>query len=227
MQHPKTYKAFLFDLNGTMIDDMQYHITAWHRILNSLGAMLTLEQMKDECYGKNSELLERIFPGRFTDAEKEKMGYEKEVAYQEAFRPQLKLIDGLDKFLQEAHGAGIKTAIGSAAIVFNINFVLDGLMIRQYIDAIVSADDVKESKPHPETFLKCAALLNVEATDCLVFEDAPKGVEAAAAASMDCAVITTMHKETDFFAYKNIICFINTFSDERLLQLYERKKNFS
>jgi beta-phosphoglucomutase-like phosphatase (HAD superfamily) len=61
----KNYKAFLFDLNGTMINDMPYHIKAWHRILTSLGADISLERMKEECYGKNEELVERIFPGRF------------------------------------------------------------------------------------------------------------------------------------------------------------------
>jgi beta-phosphoglucomutase len=63
-------KAFLFDLNGTMIDDMGYHIKAWHTILNNLGADISLERTKQECYGKNHELLERIFPGRFSEARK-------------------------------------------------------------------------------------------------------------------------------------------------------------
>lgn len=62
-------KALLFDLNGTMINDMQYHILAWHRILNELGADLSMEKVKEECYGKNDELLEKVFPGRFTEAE--------------------------------------------------------------------------------------------------------------------------------------------------------------
>jgi beta-phosphoglucomutase-like phosphatase (HAD superfamily) len=154
--HPnKTYQAFLFDLNGTMINDMPYHITAWHNILTNLGANLTLQQMKEECYGKNSEMLERIFPGRFSDAEKEKLGNEKEAAYREGFRPSLKGINGLNGFLKTAHANGIKIAIGSAAILSNVDFVLDGLAIRQYIDAVVCADDVSESKPHSETFLKC------------------------------------------------------------------------
>lgn len=63
-------KAFLFDLNGTMINDMQYHIDAWYNILNDLGANLSIERVKEECYGKNRELLERIFPGRFSEEEK-------------------------------------------------------------------------------------------------------------------------------------------------------------
>lgn len=208
-----------------MIDDMDYHITAWHNILTGLGARLTLGQMKEECYGKNSELLERIFPGRFSGAEKETIGYQKEAAYQEAFRPQLKLIDGLHHFLQEAHNGGIKTAIGSAAILFNIDFVLDGLPIRHHIDAIVSADDVAESKPHPETFLKCATLLHTSPSDCLIFEDAPKGVEAAANAGMDCIVITTLHRPDEFARYKNIIFFITDYNDKRIEHLLCRQQN--
>jgi beta-phosphoglucomutase-like phosphatase (HAD superfamily) len=54
------YKAFLFDLNGTMIDDMQYHVKAWHRIFNELGANISMERMKQESYGKNHEVIERI-----------------------------------------------------------------------------------------------------------------------------------------------------------------------
>src|SRR5688572_13050009 len=220
----KTYKAFLFDLNGTMIDDMSYHINAWHRILNNLGAGISLERTKEECYGKNHELLERIFPGRFTLAEKDKMSFEKETAYQEGFRPQLRLIEGLETFLPAAHAQGIKTAIGSAAILYNIDFVLDGLNIRHLIDAIVSADDVQHSKPHPETFLKCAEALSESTADCLVFEDAPKGVEAALNAGMDCMVITTLHNPEEFSHYDNIVGFINNFHDAQLTRLLWQKE---
>lgn len=196
------YKAFLFDLNGTMIDDMAYHIKAWHRIVNELGAGISMDRMKEECYGKNHELLERIFPGRFTEEEKNRMSLEKEKQYQKEFKPQLQLIKGLDGFLHQTHEAGIKMAIGSAAIMFNIDFVLDGLNIRHYFDALVSADNVTDSKPDPETWLKCAEKLNVSPEECLVFEDVPKGVEAAQNAGMDTVVITTMHRKEEFADYK-------------------------
>jgi beta-phosphoglucomutase-like phosphatase (HAD superfamily) len=114
------YKAFLFDLNGTMMDDMHYHINAWHRILNELGANISLERTKEECYGKNNELLDRIFPGRFSAEEKNKISIEKEKQYQQEFTPNLKLIDGLDDFLKDASAAGIRMAVGSAAIKFNL-----------------------------------------------------------------------------------------------------------
>lgn len=206
-------KAYLFDLNGTMINDMQYHIKAWHRILNELGASISLERMRDECYGKNNELLERMFPGRFTEAEKNAMSLEKERQYQQEFKPHLQLLPGLPGFLEKAYQSGIKMAIGSAAIMFNIDFVLDNLNIRHYFDAIISADNVVESKPNPETYLKCAAALNIEPGDCLVFEDAPKGVEAALNAGMESVVITLMHEKEDFDTYSNIISFIRDYNE--------------
>ncbi len=210
------YKAFLFDLNGTMIDDMPYHIKAWYGILNSLGANISMERMKEECYGKNNELLERIFPGRFTEEEKNKMSLEKEKKYQQEFRPQLKLVNGLDEFLRVAHEKKIKMAIASAAIMFNIDFVLDGLNIRKYFSALISADDVIHSKPDPETYLKCADALEIAPADCLVFEDAPKGAEAAMNARMKTVIITLMNEKEDFIHYPNIFCFIKDFADERL-----------
>jgi beta-phosphoglucomutase len=210
------YKAFLFDLNGTMIDDMHWHVTAWHQILNRLGAGLNEEEVKAQCYGKNEELVERVFPGRFSWQDRHKLGVEKEIEYRRGFEPDLKLIAGLDVFLQCSFNAAIPMAIGSAAIRSNVDFVIDGLCIRQLFSAIVSAEDVKHSKPDPETFLECARRLNVPPADCLVFEDAPKGVEAALNANMDCLVLTTLHKVEEFSAYANVIGAIADYQGLRL-----------
>lgn len=212
MQMLSRSKAFIFDLNGTMIDDMKYHIEAWFQILNYFGANLSYEQVKEECYGKNQELLERIFPGRFTEKEKEDISIEKERRYQLEYKPHLKLIRGLDRLLKQAHELGIRMAIGSAAIRYNIDFVLDGLNIRHYFDAVVSADDVSQSKPDPETYLKCADLLQLSPSDCIVFEDSTKGVEAAANAGMKSVVITTMSDAAEFTSYRNVVTTIANYA---------------
>jgi len=171
-------KALLFDMNGTMIDDMAYHAKAWYNILN-----------------------------------------EKEKRYQQEYLPFLKLIDGLKEVLATAKSQGVKMAIGSAAIPFNIDFVLDNLHIRDYFSVIVSADDVEISKPHPETFTKAAELLGVAPADCIVFEDAPKGVEAAQNAGMKSIVLTTMHEKEEFAQYTNIVGFIKDYTDPHLVSL--------
>lgn len=208
--------AFLFDLNGTMIDDMEYHVRAWTEILNQdLKAGLSDKAIRGQMYGKNSELFDRIFgPSRFSAAEVDHWSLEKEKRYQQAFKPHLALIKGLDGFLIGAREAGVAMAIGTAAIPFNLNFVLDNLDIAGYFQAIVTADDVKLSKPHPEVYLRCAELVGVDPAHCIVFEDAPKGVEAAENAGMKAVVIlSTLHGIDDFKGYSNILKYIHDYTE--------------
>ena len=218
----KTFpRALIFDLNGTMINDMEYHMNAWSDILNNdLNARLSREQVRSQMYGKNSELLVRIFgPDRFSPEEMDRWSLEKEKRYQRAFLPELKLIPGLGAFLQKAFDAHVPMAIGSAAIPFNIDFVLDNLHIRKYFKAIVSADDVSISKPHPETFTQAAALLGTDPSQCLLFEDAPKGIEAGERAGMPAVVLMTMHNRQEFSQYPNVLHFINDYTDPFILGL--------
>lgn len=214
-------QAIIFDLNGTMINDMDYHTRGWLYLLNNvLGGNFTWDEVKPQMYGKNQEVLVRMFgAGRFTDEEMERLSIEKERRYQQEFFPDLKLLPGLNGFLEKAYQQGIPMAIGSAAIPFNIDFVLDNLNIRHYFKAIVSADDVLLSKPNPETFLKCAELLNIEPTECLVFEDVPKGAEAALNAGMKTIILTTTHQPEEFNGLDNVLHFANDFEDEGIKNL--------
>ena len=199
---------------------MHFHADAWGTIINNeLNGNLTPEQVKREMYGKNEEVLERIFgKERFTPEEMAKLSIRKEEMYQQSFRPHLQLINGLHQFLQRAYEQNIPMAIGSAAIPFNIDFVLNNLDIRHYFSAIVSADDVEKSKPHPQTFLNAAEKLGVQPGDCIVFEDAPKGVETALNAGMQAVAILTTHEPEEFKQYQNILLFIKDYNDERLKQ---------
>ena len=213
--------AIIFDLNGTMINDMDYHTRGWLYLLNNvLGGNFTWDEVKPQMYGKNQEVLVRMFgAGKFTDEEMERLSIEKERRYQQEFFPDLKLLPGLNGFLEKAYQQGIPMAIGSAAIPFNIDFVLDNLNIRHYFKAIVSADDVLLSKPNPETFLKCAEVLNADPTECLVFEDVPKGAEAALNAGMKTIILTTTHQPEEFNGLDNVLHFANDFEDDFLIGL--------
>lgn len=201
---------------------MDFHNRAWHSILTEdLGTKISYEAVKKEMYGKNQELLERVFgQGHFTQEQIDQISIEKERRYQSAYKKHLSLIPGLGPFLDQAKQSGILMAIGSAAIMFNIDFVLDNLHIHHYFKAIVSADDVHLSKPDPETFLKGAEILGINPENCLVFEDAPKGVEAAQNAGIKCMVLTTMHTADEFAAYNNIVGFIDDYTDPMLRSLF-------
>ena len=213
-------KNFLFDLNGTMIDDMDYHITAWHQVFNKCGASISWEHMKEECYGKNEEIVKRLFPGRFTEEQTKQMSLQKEAQYQQNYKPHLELLPGLHGLLSKAYEQQIGMAIGSAAIMSNIDFVLDNLDIRSYFDALVSADDVSMSKPHPETYLTCAKKLQASSETCIVFEDSIKGVESALNAGMKCVALTTLHCADEFEQFKNVLLIIKDYTDLRLDNLF-------
>jgi len=217
-------KAFLFDLNGTIIDDMHYHAEAWHTVINDeLGAKLSWDEVRKQMYGKNSEVLARIFgEDRFSEEQAQELSLEKERFYQEAYRPHMKLIGGLHDFLEQAKAHDVKMAIASAAITDNVDFILDNLDIRHFFNAVVSADDVHTSKPDPETFLKAAEKLQTDAEDCIVFEDAPKGVEAAQNAGMKCVVITTAHPKEDFSQYDNVVAFIADYTEPFIKEFFQQ-----
>ncbi|MBS1495935.1 MAG: HAD family phosphatase [Bacteroidetes bacterium] len=214
-------KAFLFDMNGTMIDDMHYHEKAWFDILNNqIGYPISMADTKKQMYGKNEELFERLFgTEKYTNEEVAAWSLMKEKKYQQVFLPHLQLIKGLNHFLEKAQQHKIAMAIGTAASPFNVNFVLDNLPVKKYFDAIITADDVATSKPNPEVFTKCADILQVSYNDCIVFEDSPKGVQAALNAGMKAVVILSYHQQYEFDHLDNIVLFINDYTDARLNDL--------
>jgi len=205
-----------------MIDDMAYHADAWFDLLNNdLKRSFSRDEVAEQMYGKNSEVLIRLFGKRkFSPMQMDELSHQKEQKYQQAYRPHLALINGLEGFMQKAKAHNIAMAIGSAAIPFNIDFVLDNLHIRDYFKAVVSADDVDISKPDPQTFLKAAALLGVRPAECIVFEDAPKGVEAAQNAGMASVVLTTMHPAQRFADCDGILAFVKDYTDPALDKLF-------
>lgn len=208
------YSAFIFDMNGTMINDMHYHELAWYNILvNELGANLTREEVKMNMYGKNEELFARVFGAdAYTPEQVGTFTLRKEGEYREEFLPQLKLIDGLDSFLTKAAASQVKMAIGTAAITANVDFVLDNLNIRHYFPVVVGPEDVAESKPHPEVFLKAAQQLGVSPSECVVFEDSPKGIEAARRAGMKAVGIASYHTAEEL-ANDNVLCVVDDYND--------------
>ncbi|TRW22373.1 HAD family phosphatase [Flavobacterium zepuense] len=208
------YTAFIFDMNGTMINDMHYHELAWFNILvKELNAGLTKEEVKLHMYGKNEELFERVFgPGKYTKEEIAAFTHRKEGRYREDFLPELKLIDGLDTFLAKAKATNVKLAIGTAAIKDNVDFVLDNLSLRNYFPVIVGPEDVVTSKPDPEVFIKAAQQLGVDPANCVVFEDSPKGIEAARRAGMKAVGIASYHTAEEL-ANDNVLCVVDDYND--------------
>lgn len=199
-------KAFLFDLDGTLIDTMPWHFKTWQLVVSEMGSPLKGDALMKELYGNGAELMNRLIPGRiFTEEEAKAIVDAKEERYRRMYGNEITVLEGAREFLEEAFKMQIPMGIGTASNQANIDFAIDFLNLRHYLSAIVGADDVQLSKPHPETWLKLADALQTPPEQCIVFEDAPKGVEAAQKAGMKSIAITGHYTANDFRDYTNIL----------------------
>lgn len=126
-----------------------------------------------------------------TDEEIKAYSLKKEIMYREEFKPHMKAVPGLELFLKRAWHHGIPLALATSAGRENADFVLEGLSIARYFPVMVCAEDVHHGKPDPEIFLTAASRLGADPATCLVFEDAPYGLEAARRAGMQAVALTT------------------------------------
>lgn len=179
--------ACIFDLDGVLVDTAVYHYQAWKKLANSLGFDFSHEQ-NEQLKGVNRmRSLEMILNwGQVskTAAEKEELAALKNSWYVDMISKMsaTEVLPGSLELLQQLHAQKIKIALGSASK--NSGLILERTDLTHFFDAIVDGNSVTTSKPDPEVFVKGAELLNAAAEDCIVFEDAAAGVQAAIAAKM-------------------------------------------
>ena len=183
-------KAYIFDMDGTMIDNVPYHIKAWKEFSRKYGNELSERDIVGWMGMTNRAYQERILGRQVDDAESSRMSEEKEVIYRELYRPHMQPAPGLIELLDLATAKGVRLAVASGAPKDNINFILDGLGLRRYFPVLVDDSTYSRGKPDPECFLTAARMLGVEPKDCTVFEDAVKGVQAGKAAGMEVIALT-------------------------------------
>ena len=197
--------AFVFDMDGTLVDNMKYHTEAWQRLLAEHGVEMDANEFLIRPAGMiNRQIMPMLFPG-IPEDEGEALSEQKERLYRELFLEHRAAVSGAEKFLSESKRLGIKLAVATAAPTGNVEFILDGLDLRRYFDAVTTAADIKNGKPDPEIFLRSAEKLNVEPRHCLVFEDALGGFEAARRAGMKAVGITTVNAAEDLLKLEPVV----------------------
>lgn len=190
-----TQFAFIFDMDGTLVDNMRFHGQAWQQMLLENGVVEDAHEFLVKTAGKTNR---EIIPAFFPEADEEKLlalVLRKETLYRELFLPHRKVVAGAVEFLNAAKDLGIRMAVATAAPVENMKFILDGLDLRKFFDAVTTAEDVSHGKPHPEVFLKSAKKLGVDPKNSIVFEDALNGFDAASRAGAKSVAVTTVHKK--------------------------------
>src|SRR5471030_2157288 len=175
-------KACIFDLDGVIVDTAVYHYKAWKRLANELGFDFTEEdneKLKGVSRVRSLELILQWGHITKTALEKEKLAARKNDWYVEMINhiTPAEILPGAKEFLETCRAAGIKTALGSASK--NSMTILNKINMTGLFDAVIDGNKVSKPKPDPEVFLKGAEALNVSPADCVVFEDAIAGVEAA------------------------------------------------
>jgi beta-phosphoglucomutase family hydrolase len=212
--------AFIFDMDGTIVDNMAYHTQSWIRFFEQRGMAVDPEEFFRTTAGRQGkEIIRSRLGSHLSDDEVKTLNLEKEGVYRELYGPHRATVAGFERLIAAAKEAGIKLAVATAAPVGNIAFTLDGLDLRRHFDAVVGAADVARGKPHPDGFLLAAEKLGVAPADSIVFEDAPLGVEAARNAGMRCVVLTTTLPADAFAAFDNVIAIAPDFASLDLAAL--------
>ncbi|MGH8092127.1 MAG: HAD family hydrolase [Chthoniobacterales bacterium] len=184
----------IFDWDGVIIDSGKLHEQSWHRLAHELGKSIASESFIRGFGMKSARIIEEIHGWAKDPAEVARLTNRKEALYREIVaRSEIGPLPGVLAWLRRLHEAGVPCAVASSTQRLNIDAVLDRIGLQEAFQAIVSAEDVVHGKPRPEVFLKAAERLDMAPADCVVFEDAYVGIEAAHAARMKVIAVATTH----------------------------------
>lgn len=180
-------KCCLFDLDGVIVDTAKYHYLAWKRLADEFGFEFTEndnERLKGVSRMKSLEILLEIGGLTFDESTKLKLADKKNKWYVEYISKMTpdEILPGVKNFINDIRSRGIRTTIGSVSK--NTRTILNNVGLTSYFDVIIDGTKITHAKPNPEVFLKGAEELNIDPKNCVVFEDAQAGIEAAINAGM-------------------------------------------
>lgn len=187
------YKAVIFDMDGTMINNMGYHKKAWQEFLRRYDIHMTDEEFSKTSGKKNDAIFEEVFGRQLGEDEIQKYTDEKEAVYRELYGGYIEEVKGLTSLIGRLVDEGKKIAIATTAPKENRAFGLAALGLEGKFEVIMGNEHVKHGKPHPEIYIRTAEQLGVDPSDCVVFEDSPPGVQSGKAANMTVIGLLTSH----------------------------------
>ena len=187
-------RALIFDMDGTMVDSMPAHARSWGEFARRHQVDMAIDEILRRTTGRNGvECIRELFGPDVADARALELVAEKEEIYRDAFAKEFREVAGFRAFASQAHDRGLKIAVATAGDKHNIAFSLRHLQLAQPPDAVVGGDEGLPGKPEPALFLEAARRVGVAPAECIVFEDAPFGIEAARRAGMRAVAVCTTH----------------------------------
>ena len=188
-------EALIFDMDGTMIDSMPFHRDSWIDFATQHGIGMSVDEMMRRTTGRTgAECMQELFGRPVPHDESLALVRQKEELYRAAFAPPaFREVAGFRAFAAHVRSLGFKVGVGTAGDAHNIAFALEHLALEEAPHAIVGGDEGLPGKPEPAIFLEVARRLNVAPAHCVVFEDAPLGIEAARRAGMRAVAVCSGH----------------------------------
>ncbi len=190
-------RGLIFDMDGTMIDSMPYHARSWGAFCRRHGLNMPLAEVLRLTTGRTGTEAVRVLLGEMSDARAIELLHQKEQDYRDLFAPVFREVAGFARFLRAALDRGLAFGVATAGDKPNIAFAMGHLALETPPQAIVGGDEGLPGKPEPDLFLEAARRLGLPPEDCIVFEDAPFGIEGARRAGMRAVAICTSHTASE------------------------------
>ncbi len=188
-------RALIFDMDGTMVDSMPAHAKSWELFRQRHHLRISVDEILRRTTGRNGiECVRELLGQDLPDDEAKRLIDQKEADYRRIFATDFREVAGFSEFARAAQDRGLKLAVATAGDRDNLRFVLERLALRRGPDAEVRGDQGLPGKPEPDIFLQAAKMLGTPAAECVVFEDAPFGIEAAQRAGMRAVAIRSTHQ---------------------------------
>jgi beta-phosphoglucomutase len=191
-------RAAVFDLDGVIVDNKQFHRAAWQRLAREEGFELPEGEWWRLTIGRPVEdVVPRMVRRALPAAEITRLAQRKIALYHELADGHAQPVAGVVDFVRSLR---VPIALATSAVPSSVEAILSALDLKQAFATLVTANDVTRGKPDPEVYLAAAAKLGVPASECVAFEDAIVGIESARRAGMATVGVTTAHPADELLA---------------------------
>ena len=217
-------KAVIFDMDGVIIDSEPMHNKAYHDMFDEVGISVSTE-FYESCTGQSTiNICKRLCDHFNLKQSPETLVALKRKHYKRFFESNsdLGLIDGVLDLIKDYHNNDLTLVLASSAAMTSINQIFERFDLNQYFVEKLSGGDLKQSKPHPEIFIRAAEATGFNIRECIVIEDSTNGIKAAKAANIYCVGFDSFHSKNQDYSKANLVVKdFNDISFDKITKLFQ------